>query len=250
MNIKPALAFLALLATAVASAQLSYHGAMNDRLTIGGTAVGNYPLFIDSNFGTPVATFTSDGIDSMQVTPSANVGAFDSRNVYYSFSTDNTPVRFNSLEATFDGKFVYGGGAGTDSLDASLYGAVLLYQFEDANNNNTYEFGETSFLALSTGAVQLAHLTGNGLQVYNHTIATTPNYILGANSHWFVLLQSFVQASGSVGASSPAVVLTNEYNKNTWDGNTVTINHEAVPEPATLALALPALAFLKRRKKS
>lgn len=250
MNIKPALAFSALLATAVASAQLSYQGSLVDRSTFGGTAVGNNPLFVTPNFGTPVATFTSDGIDSMQVTPGTNILAFDSRNVYYSFSTDNTPVRFNSLEATFDGKFVYGGGSAIDSLDAALYGAVLLYQFDDTNNNNTYDFGETNFLALSTGAVQLAHLTGNGLQVYNHTIATTPNYILGANSHWFVLVQSFVQASGSVGTFSPAVVLTNEYNKNTWDGNTVTINHEAVPEPATLALVLPALAFLKRRKKS
>lgn len=250
MNIKLTLACSALLASAIANAQLSYTGFLVERVTSGGTAVGTEPLFIGVNFGTPIATFTSDGIDSMQIGPSSSIYASDNRLVFYSLATGNTPVRFNSLEATFDGKFVYGGGSVIDNFDASLYGALLLYQFDDANNNNVFDFGETTHLALSTGAIELAHLTGNGLQVYNQTIATAPNYILGANSHYMVLAQTFTEGFGSVNVSSPSVVLSNEYNKPTWDGVTVTINHEAVPEPATLALALPALALLKRRKKS
>lgn len=252
MNTKLPLLALSLFVVAAAHAQLSYYSYTEDVSSYNSTHVGNYPSNVVQGFSSPDAYMYMETVDSWSLNRGETYWS-GQHGYFFNLATGNLPSRINQYDLNLNGKFVFGGGGPSSEITATLSAGITLYQFDDLNGNNVYDNGETSYLAMSSGGYQIASLDSNGLMVYNTNIAASypgSSYILGANSHYFALAQMYYSASGTFSEFDPQIVITNEFNYPNWSGAILHINHESVPEPATLTLlALPALAALKRRKR-
>jgi hypothetical protein len=173
-------------------------------------------------------------------------------NAFVQFQAGPLPVRITpSFEASF--KLVNGGGTFTAPITVGNAGFTL---YESGGYDADAEGADSGLLGPSIYSGNVDNfsdpIVGNGLKVIDGAADPMPAYILGAGVNYtFILGFNAIVSTADLPRGSPTSVVTIEAGGiSGWDGATVTVDYEVVPEPAsagTLA-TLAALALCRRRR--
>jgi hypothetical protein len=167
---------------------------------------------------------------------------------YVQFQVGNLPAIVSSMTILYNAKWANGGGAnGTTSTAPSVY----LDIYEDVGSNGP-DAQDRQVVGIGT---TLAFLDGNGFRIYQDSTSSDVNYVLAANTSYYLQIQSRTGITiANVGANTPSISITNEFggplSQGTFSGFQGSIAFHTVPAPGSAALTLAGLSLGARRRRT